>query len=261
MLNSMFKYNEKTNHWILDFKIFKIKFKKTPKKNENIKYSIIGLNNKVLLVDTLNESKLINKKIKGLEISVNGNNNNITIANDCIFNNTKIIVNANNCTINIGHNCRLNNLNIMALFGNSQQLHIEEKVVCLGANIHLKDEQASVYIGANTLLSHDIHIWATDGHALIDNTSKKCLNFPTKGIRIGSNCWITFGVTITKGAEIQDNTVVGACSVLTKSFNESNILLAGNPAKIIKHNINWDPRPPYTYISETKNLKLSSLEN
>ena len=55
---------------------------------------------------------------------------------------------------------------------------------------------------------------------------------PSK-VEIGNNVWIGGGVTILPGVSIGNNTVVGAGSVVTKSFPD-NVVIAGNPAKIIK---------------------------
>lgn len=51
---------------------------------------------------------------------------------------------------------------------------------------------------------------------------------------IGSNVWIGPGVKIFGNIKIADGIVIGANSVVNKSFLEPNITIAGNPAKMIK---------------------------
>lgn len=55
-----------------------------------------------------------------------------------------------------------------------------------------------------------------------------------KPIRIGRNAWIGAGATILPGVTIGDNAVVGAASVVTKDVGADTVV-AGNPAKLIKH--------------------------
>lgn len=52
---------------------------------------------------------------------------------------------------------------------------------------------------------------------------------------IGNNADIGFGTTIIGKVNIANNIIIGANSVVTKSFNEENIIIAGNPAKKIKN--------------------------
>ena len=54
-----------------------------------------------------------------------------------------------------------------------------------------------------------------------------------KPITIGDNCWIGGNSVINPGVTIGDNVVVASNSVVTKSFG-SNLVIGGNPAKIIR---------------------------
>ena len=55
----------------------------------------------------------------------------------------------------------------------------------------------------------------------------------SKPIIIGKGCWIGANSVILPDVELGDNTIVGAGSIVTKSFN-GNCIIAGNPAKVIK---------------------------
>ena len=53
-----------------------------------------------------------------------------------------------------------------------------------------------------------------------------------KNVKIGNNCFIGAKAIILPGVSIGDNVIVGAGSVVTKNI-PSNVVVAGNPAKII----------------------------
>lgn len=59
---------------------------------------------------------------------------------------------------------------------------------------------------------------------------------------IGDNCWIGRNVSIMKGVTIGNNCVIAAHSVVTKSV-PANCMAAGNPAKVVKTNIDSIPAP------------------
>jgi acetyltransferase-like isoleucine patch superfamily enzyme len=57
---------------------------------------------------------------------------------------------------------------------------------------------------------------------------------PGSDVIIGKKCWIGMNSMILPGVCLGDNTIVGAGSIVTKSFPEGYVVIAGNPAKIIK---------------------------
>lgn len=72
-------------------------------------------------------------------------------------------------------------------------------------------------------------------------------------IIIRNNCFIGQNATLMYGVELADNIIVAAGSVVTKSFHESNIIIGGNPAKVIG---TWDDfRKKY----ETKAIRRKDL--
>ncbi len=56
----------------------------------------------------------------------------------------------------------------------------------------------------------------------------------TDPIIIGDNCWLGANVVILPRVKLKNHVVVGAGAVVTKSFEENNIFIAGVPAKIGK---------------------------
>lgn len=64
-----------------------------------------------------------------------------------------------------------------------------------------------------------------------DNVSS---HIRTKPIEIGKDCFIGANSIILKGTVIGDGCVIGAGSVVCGKF-EPNTVIAGNPAKVIRH--------------------------
>jgi len=84
-----------------------------------------------------------------------------------------------------------------------------------------------IYIGDYTQISSNVGI-ITANHDLYDN--RKHI---VEKVLIGKYCWIGMNSMILPGVELGDNTIVGAGSVVTKSFPEGYCVIAGNPARKI----------------------------
>lgn len=88
---------------------------------------------------------------------------------------------------------------------------------------------AKMIIGQGTWIAPNVGI-ITENHDLKDPSNRA----GGKEVKIGKKCWIGFNSTILPGTVLGDSTVVGAGSVVTKSFPEGNCVIAGNPARFIK---------------------------
>lgn len=88
---------------------------------------------------------------------------------------------------------------------------------------------AHIYIGKGTYIAANVGL-ITANHDVY-NLDKAASG---KDIQIGKSCWIGMNAVLLPGVTLGDHTVVGAGSVVTKSFPEGYCVIAGNPAKVIK---------------------------
>lgn len=97
-------------------------------------------------------------------------------------------------------------------------------------NLTILDE-AEVRIGDNVFIGPNVSIY-TACHPLDANTRNTMVEW-AEPVIIGNNVWIGGSVTILPGVTIGNNVVIGAGSVVTKDV-PSNVVVGGNPVKIIK---------------------------
>ena len=133
---------------------------------------------------------------------------------------------------------------IKTLFGSTgEKLTMNPRFVCdYGSNIYVGEnfyanynctmlDVCEIHIGDNAMFGPNCQL-LTPLHPLDAKERISGLEYGAP-ITIGDNAWFGGGVTILPGVTLGDNVVVGAGAVVTKSFCD-NVVLAGNPAKIIK---------------------------
>lgn len=98
-------------------------------------------------------------------------------------------------------------------------------------------EGKTIRIGKDCQFSSGIKLRTGDGHPIF--TSDNVVINRGKDIIVGDHVWVGQDVTLLKGAIIPDGSVVGIGSMVTKAFATDNVVIVGNPARIVKENIHW----------------------
>jgi acetyltransferase-like isoleucine patch superfamily enzyme len=128
--------------------------------------------------------------------------------------------------------------------GNNVKIGSRSQILCVD----------KVVIGDYTAIATDVTIVDNNNHPINpeyrefmrttphNSDARSWIHSDHKPVILGRNCWIGSDVRIQKGVTIGDNSVIAACSVVTKDV-PANCIVAGNPAKIVKTDIDQIPAP------------------
>ncbi len=94
------------------------------------------------------------------------------------------------------------------------------------------DAYGKIEIGDDCSIAADCKIISGNHSAADINIPINKQGYDIKDIKIENNVWLGFNVLIMPGVRLGSGTIVGAGSVVTKSF-PNNSIIAGNPAKLI----------------------------
>ena len=154
------------------------------------------------------------------------------------------IYNKSGSEIMIGNNCTIKSSFLSNLVGLYQRtiivtripgakISIGDRVGISGATIYARKE---ITIGDDTNIGGNVKILDNDFHPIDPQARQQDIKdqIGTKPIVIGRNCFIGCNALILKGTVLGDNCVVGAGSVVTGQFGD-NCVIAGNPARVIRH--------------------------
>ncbi|MBC3788250.1 acyltransferase [Spirosoma utsteinense] len=149
------------------------------------------------------------------------------------------------CKMKVGSNLRLNNSFSANRIGRQQPCFFvlnHNGQLTIGDNVGLSSTAIichhKITIGNNVRTGGNTVIYDTDFHSLHShirqdkNEDQSMIS--KKPINIQDNVFIGAHSTILKGVTIGKNSIVGACSVVTKDIPDNQIW-AGNPAQFIRN--------------------------
>lgn len=137
--------------------------------------------------------------------------------------------------------------------GKNQTLRVSRGTTIRRGYILLQ-EQCDVTIGRECLFSRGVEIRTTDAHSLFDTKTGRRLNVPGD-VRIGDRVWVGTRSLLSKGTTIADGCVVGAMSFVSGVFDESGVVIAGVPARVIRKGVTWK-RQRAKHLRNTKSQVL-----
>lgn len=158
---------------------------------------------------------------------------------------TKIITSAGSTPsdITIEDGCRIGG--ILQSQNNGKIVFKKRSLICSGAQIQCSNY---VVIGEGSQIASNTKIVDNNNHPVNPkdrwllylsprDTSKRIWKYSDSApIIIGKNVWIGSDARICKGVTIGDGAIIAANAVVTKSC-PPNCIMAGNPAKVVKRDI------------------------
>ncbi|MDL2200408.1 DapH/DapD/GlmU-related protein [Halopseudomonas aestusnigri] len=126
------------------------------------------------------------------------------------------------CRFPISHRAKISNpMNI--------DFHVDDLNNFQSPGIYLQNFSGNIVIGRGTYIAPNVGI-ITANHDLVNLDQ----HVQGENVIIGEGCWIGMNSVILPGVTLGDKTIVGAGSVVTKSFTEGGCIIAGNPARVIR---------------------------
>lgn len=111
-------------------------------------------------------------------------------------------------------------------------IDIGERTFLNNNSVILCDE-TRVSIGSDCLIGPNFLVMDSDFHNL-DPKLRRIGKPICKPVILGGNIFVGANVTIVRGTNIGDDSVIGAGSVVSGTF-PPRVVIAGNPARVVKH--------------------------
>lgn len=191
--------------------------------------SVRGRNNQILIGSA---AQLI-----GARIDIVGDDNRVEIAPAAELNRVLIYIRGNGNRLHIGERCRVARNAEFWQEDNGTEICVGAATTIESAHLAATEDGSHIWIGAECMLAYDIDIRTGDSHAILDSNGRR--TNPAAHVELGDRVWLAARAVILKSVVLGADTVVGTGSIVTRSPGESGVVLAGNPARVVRRGIRW----------------------
>ena len=183
-------------------------------------------------------NKVISKGLmQKCKIRFRGKNNSVEIQNGAFLKNCTINISGNNNRVVFGEKTYANFADLCTEDDNNSVIIGNRTNLC--GKIHLAAiEGTTISIGEDCLFSSEIVFRTGDSHSVLDMNGNRINQ--SQDIIIDNHVWLGHRVLINKGVRIGADNIVGTGAVVTKSMLDTNTVIAGVPAKVVKTGVNFD---------------------
>lgn len=178
---------------------------------------------------------------------VAGHHNRIEIADAAIPSRIQLRIHGHGNRVIVGKASEIKGLGIA--IGNHLPAHDtaveigEEFTIEVGGRFFLYNSGNRLAIGSRCMFSNGVTVRCGESpHLIFDRASGAYLDV-SDGVAIGNHVWVGEGAYITKAVSIGDESIVGAHAVVTKRFADTHVVIAGNPARIVRQGVQWIRNP------------------
>ena len=182
--------------------------------------------------------------LSSVKFDIVGSNNEINIKRSCILNSVTFYLRGDHLSVTIGEDCRFFRGSLLWLEDSGGCLEIGDKCTFEDAHLAVTEPGLKISIGRDCMFAYDIDVRTGDSHSILDAESKERINYG-KNVAIGDHVWVAAHCSILKGVTIANNSIVAAGSIVTKSVAQQGVILAGNPARMVKEGITWSRQRIY----------------
>jgi acetyltransferase-like isoleucine patch superfamily enzyme len=185
-----------------------------------------------------------NSILSSVVFKIHGDRNTIQIGDGCLLEGVTFSIHGNDHKIIIGVNCSFMQGSSLYLEDSYSSITIGEGTTMGKVHMASTEPGSKIVIGNDCMLAYNIDIRTGDSHSIISVSTGQRLNY-AKDVVIGNHVWVAPHCVLLKGVHILDGSVVATGSIVTRKFDKKNVVIAGNPAVIVKEGVDWTRQRTY----------------